>query len=145
MHSSDYINQLSINYFYGYSPLWLCVCVCVVKWAGWVNDFWQMGHWNNSSPMWLPLCLVKAQDQKTSFHSRSIGMTFLHCEFVYALPNEQDEKMPSDRGSNGKVFFLYECKCALNSPEDLNVFGHREQWNGCSSLWILLCIFKFPN
>ena len=72
-------------------------------------------------------------------------MTFLHCEFVYALPNEQVEKMPSDRGSNGKGFFLYECKCALNSPEDLNVFGHREQWNGCSSLWILLCIFKFPN
>ena len=61
-------------------------------------------------------------------------MTFLHFEFFYALLNEQVEKMHWDRGSNGKCFLLYECKCPLTSLEDLNVFGQREKLNGCSSL-----------
>ena len=88
---------------------------------------------------------LKCKIYKTFFHSRSIGMTFLHGEFVYALLNEHVEKMPSNRGSNGKGFLLYECKCSLTSLADLNIFGQRKQWNGCSSLWIILCIFKFPN
>ena len=54
-------------------------------------------------------------------------MTFLHCEVVYALLNEQVEKMPWDRGSNGKGFLLYECKCPFISVEDLNIFRQREQ------------------
>ena len=49
-------------------------------------------------------------------------MTFLHCDFVYSLSNEHVEKMPSNRGNNGKGFLLYECKCPLTSLEDLNIF-----------------------
>ena len=75
----------------------------------------------------FPYVYLKCKIYKMSFHSRSIGMTFLHCEFVYSMLNGQVEKMPWDRGSNGKGFLLYECKCPIPSLQNLNGFGHREQ------------------